>query len=156
MSKREKRMLESPLVPLNELPKVWDPDEGRVMSAEELLDRKGAMVMSDQGSVRGKFRYFVVLGIDQSKPFSKDVFGKALKDDHFKEAVEAERIEVKNTHILLTLLIAPMLAPLDYISDLLGRCKRADIALYRGFFIANGKKPSARDIRHYLSDFKPS
>jgi|GEM_PF-4261951 hypothetical protein len=150
-------MLESPLVPLNELPKVWDPDEGRVMNAEELLDRKGAMVMSDRGSVRGKFRYFVVLGIDTAKPFSKETFRKALEcDGFFKQAVEVERSEFKDTHIVLTILIAPMLAPLDYISDLLGRSKRADIALYRGFFIANSKKPSARDIAHYLADFKPS
>lgn len=155
MSKREKRMLESPLVPLNELPKMWDSEEGRVMSAEEMLASKGAMVMSDKGSIRGKFRYFVALGIDQSKPFSKEAFKKAIALDFFKQAVEVERADITGAYIMLTLLIAPMLAPLDYISDLLGRCKREELSLYRGFFIANGTKPSARDIAHYLADFKP-
>lgn len=156
MSKREKRLLESPLVPLNELPKMWDPEEGRVMSAEEMLASKGAMVMSDKGSIRGKFRYFVVLGIDQTNPFSKELFKKVLAEDFFKQAVEVECADTKDAYIMLTLLIAPTLAPLDYISDLLGRCKREGLFLYRGFFIANGRKPTARDIFHYLADFKPS
>lgn len=156
MSKREKRLLESPLHSLNELPKMWDPEEGRVMSAEEMLASKGAMVMSDKGSIRGKFRYFVVLGIDQSKSFSQEAFKKALAQDFFKQAVEVERTDFMGAYIMLTLLIAPLLAPLDYISDLLGKCRREGFFLYRGFFIANGKKPSARDIAHYLADFKPS
>ena len=156
MSKREKRLLESPLVSLNELPKVWDPEEGRVMSADEMLASKGAMVMSDKGSVRGKFRYFVVFGIDQSKSFSKEAFKKMLANGFFKQAVEVERADIAESHIILTLLIAPMLAPLDCISDILGRCMRAGLPLYRGFFIANGRKPSARDIAHYLADFKPT
>lgn len=153
MPRREKRMLESPLVPLGELPKMWDPVEGKVMSAEEMLQQKGAMVMSEKGSVRGKFRYFVVLGIPHGQAFSKEAFGDILKDDFFKTAVEVERNEITETHIILTLLIAPMLAPLDYVSDILGACKQKSIPLYNGFFIANGKKPSLREIQSYLRDF---
>lgn len=156
MSKREKRLLESPLIPLGELPKIWDPDEGKVVSAEEMLASKGAMVMNDKGSVRGKFRYFVVLGIEKAAGFNEQALREALKNDVCKTAAEVERCDISTAYILLTLLIAPLLAPLDYISDLLGRCKRAGLSLYRGFFIANGTKPSAREIAAYLKDFKPA
>lgn len=143
-------------MPLDELPKMWDPIEGKVMSAKEMLASKGAMVMSEKGSVRGKFRYFVVLGIDRSRPFSKEAFTKILGDDFFKQAVEVERCQIVNTHIRLTLLIAPMLAPLDYISDLLSGCKQEKLPVYKGFLITNGAAPTARDVKHYLEDFKPT
>lgn len=123
-------------------------------TAEEMLASRALMVTSERGSIRGKFRYYVVFGINK-QPFDVGAFKKALAIDFLKQAVEVERTDIDDTHVLLTVLIAPLLAPMDYVSEVLGECRALSVPLYSGFLVSNRHRPSSREIAAYLRDFKP-
>jgi hypothetical protein len=134
-------------------PKIWDPVAGAVRMAKEVFNPR-VIVLTDVGSVRGKFRYFLLFAarreVSLARVYISGKFRRAAKE-FFGGEVEVEEVEVGKRSALATVLIPPVIAPVDYIDSVIALLGGQSL-FYNHFLITNAKKPSARMISRYLAD----
>lgn len=135
-------------------PQVWDPISGRVREAKELFSPR-TIVLTNIGSVKGKFRYFVVFALKKGgKIFPNMVLPRFKKIAHesFDGEVEVERVDVYERLALATVLIPPIFAPADYVDSVMASLGDGELPFYNHFLISNTKKPSRGMVLKYLKD----
>ena len=135
-------------------PQVWDPISGRVREAKELFSPR-TIVLTNIGSVKGKFRYFVVFALKKEGknfPNTASPKFKRIARDSFGGEVEVEKVEIYERVALATVLIPPIFAPADYIDSVMTSIGEGELPFYNHFLISNTKKPSRGMVIKYLRD----
>jgi hypothetical protein len=136
-------------------PKVWDPVEGKVKEAN-ILDSH-IMIATDLKVDKGMFGYYVVVAKKKElahKELSQEEIRKTeeifelLSEDY---EAEVDSAEFYRPYILLKIILAPFVAPLDFLTEIKEEFEESNLPFYYGFLVTL-KKPKPSEIRKYIKN----
>ena len=137
---------------------IWNEKKGVVPVKETIWNDKTA-VSSPAGSKNGKFRYYIVFILATKISFNKEetiFFCEQLQAISTKFEVEIEDVTGEMGYMMLTALISPDIAPLDFIDETINAVnKYRKMPLFlREHFVTNVEKPSFHEIEGLLRRYK--
>jgi len=134
---------------------IWDEQAGLINTAEDAWDSE-TYVSSPSGSKNGKIRYFIVLALIKNLISENDIhtFAPTLKKIAAKYKVEIEEVDGNSGYILVTALIAPNIAPGEFIESSISAINKQVELFKNEYFISNVNRPSWNDIQDFLRKIK--
>ena len=136
---------------------VWDEAVGGVASVSDSLWSENSRVSSPAGEKNGKIRYFIILIIAQGVALNhKETthFCRATKKVASELNVEVEGVDANRGYIMLTVLIGPEIAPINFIENCIKNSNMKGLLFLEDHFITNVSRPTWNQVEDFLRKFR--